>query len=391
MVNTQSTLIRFTSSDHVDSYLSGDLYLSSLSSFWDFMKGKIPIDDVESGKVTAEDIKKAEEYYNSKQQDISEGAALQVKRDVLKDIVDAEVYPHIIHDVRFRVYAYCYVNLLCFYRVDAIDGAGYGPITTFPIDDENVYSLAKDKGIRVPGRFEDFQKISSEEAYNIAKRISEKNNALSSNQYHIVQLPPRSMDTFGDAVIVIKDQDEFVRRVIAAVERQGGDVITGNVRYHDMMDRIDPGTMMKNSVSIIMEKTVDDTSATAGSIPGLDKSTAVVNIHEILKGRDDVIHLGSLDKYYPYIKQKEWRICWLSEVHDTKPKYLHCGRLDDIIEVVPTKDIRKYLLRKYPGYIPGITERLNEPYESKGTVSYKAFKDTVENIDGLSTVLFELC
>ncbi len=38
----QSTLIRFISSKFVESYLQGELYLSSLSSFWDISQGKVP-------------------------------------------------------------------------------------------------------------------------------------------------------------------------------------------------------------------------------------------------------------------------------------------------------------------------------------------------------------
>ena len=40
----QSTLIRFTDSKFADSYRTGDLYLSSISSFWDLTKDTLPYD-----------------------------------------------------------------------------------------------------------------------------------------------------------------------------------------------------------------------------------------------------------------------------------------------------------------------------------------------------------
>lgn len=82
------TLIRFTDSKYVESYKDGDLWLSSLSSFWDLRKGRIDLDKLKKNQISEEEIGTAIEYEVARQQDFSEGAAMQVKRDVLDKIKD---------------------------------------------------------------------------------------------------------------------------------------------------------------------------------------------------------------------------------------------------------------------------------------------------------------
>ena len=72
----QSTLIRFTSSKYVDSYLRGDLYLSSLSTFWDFSKGRVPY----KNNLTAGEIASVTKNNPKYRQDFSEGVIAQIPR-----------------------------------------------------------------------------------------------------------------------------------------------------------------------------------------------------------------------------------------------------------------------------------------------------------------------
>ena len=44
------------------------------------------------------------------------------------------------------------------------------------------------------------------------------------------------MPEFGDSVLVIKDADEFIRRVAAALQKEGLIHARGNVRYFDGND-----------------------------------------------------------------------------------------------------------------------------------------------------------
>ena len=55
----------------------------------------------------------------------------------------------------------------------------------------------------------------------LARLVSKKNLLLDPNRNPSVQLPTVEMDSFGDTVIVIKDQQEFENRVMAAVKRMG--------------------------------------------------------------------------------------------------------------------------------------------------------------------------
>ena len=61
----KSTLIRFTNSKFLDSYRSGDLYLSSLSAFWDFTDGTLPFEEIAAGRVVRKDIEEASERLNN--------------------------------------------------------------------------------------------------------------------------------------------------------------------------------------------------------------------------------------------------------------------------------------------------------------------------------------
>ena len=323
---------------------------------------------VANGDASAEEIQKAKDYAESKQQDFSEGAAMQVKRDILQSLFpeNIDLIQHAIHDVRFRMEAYKFVNVLCFYRVDIKDGQG-----TCCCDCEGLYGLAKENELKKIKRVEDVSKLSSNEVQKLAYNLCEKNHVLNPYQYHIIQLPPMNMNTYGDIVVVVKDESAFRDRIEEAVRNAGGQVVMGNVSYHDMVDRLDPATMKKHSVSVICLS---------------NNSTAVFNANEILKNRDDVIHYGCLDKYRPYAHQKEWRVCWLPDVHNEEGKVLHCGRMDDILEFIPATEIRKYLVSKYKGYIPGVIQEIDGPHNSVG---YRRFMNAVENIDGMATILCE--
>lgn len=106
----QSTLIRFTDSKFADSYRTGDLYLSSISSFWDLTKGRLPYDP-ELVKLPEAEIRKRlkEKGAAEGRQDFSEGVMAQIPRDKISQVF-GDMRDHVIHDVRFRLSAYKYCN-----------------------------------------------------------------------------------------------------------------------------------------------------------------------------------------------------------------------------------------------------------------------------------------
>ena len=89
----QSTLIRFIDSKYADSYLRGELYLSSLSKFWNYMEGKVPCG------VDVTDTEAVSTLINTPQdrQDFSEGVAAQIPRDKVSQYF-GPMRDHIVHD-----------------------------------------------------------------------------------------------------------------------------------------------------------------------------------------------------------------------------------------------------------------------------------------------------
>lgn len=313
----RSILIRYTDSKYADSHITGNLCLSSLSKFWN-------LEEVNS---TA-----------TMQQDFSEGVATQVPRDVLnKDFMESFA-GHIIHDARFRIEAYGYCNLLCFYRIDAID-------TT--------------------------EAVTIDTSYNSMVQI---NPVLNNRMNHVIQIPDSNMESFGDTVVIVKDEEKFVKRVLAAVKKAGGECITGDIRYHPLKDRLNSSTMNNHHITMISGKGAS--------------SDGLFDFEMFCSGRNDVIRYGSLDKYNIYARQKEWRVCWLPDEKNNEPKTLHVGDMSDIVEIIPAKKLMSRLQRFFPGYLFG---HVNETRtRCIGTLRYNEFKRKVESIDGKCRVIFDI-
>lgn len=307
----RSILIRYTDSQYANSYITGGLYLSSLSQFWDFKSvGKRAV----------------------KQQDFSEGVATQLPHDVLDNVFGGVLGKYVIHDARFRIEAYGYCNLLCFYRIDAID-------TT--------------DAVAIDTRHTNLVRF---------------NPVLNPRMNHVVQTPDSDMNSFGDTVIIVKDENKFTERVLAAIKKAGGECVIGDVRYHSIKDRLDSSTLNNHHITMITDVLFD--------------------MKPLCSGRDDIISYGGLDKYDIYAKQKEWRVCWLPNIRNYNPKYLHVGDMSDIIEIIPASQLISKLQLIFPGYSMGyVKENRNR---CTGTSSYKEFKGKVESIDGKCKLIFDI-
>lgn len=374
---SQSTLIRFTSSEYADSYLTGELYLSSLWKFWDFTKGKIRHEDVVAGKVTEQEIQNAIRMDKNRRFDLSEGIAAQIPRDKVP-LLKTLFGDHIIHDVRFRLSAYKYCNIMCFFRVDAAS------LDWGCVDEDNISRLLKSRGRNVPA--EEIRAMDPIQTRKLVDGISDY-KAYELNRVNIVQLPAESMDNFGDIVVVIKNEAEFKRRVKSAVNRQGGHCVMGDIRYHKIEDRVDSRTLDMHSITLV--------PSVPGGVDFSDekwpiKGNGCFSIGMLSGIKDDIYWRGCLDKYDNYGVQNEWRICWLPEELDYHDKTLSVGRLDDIIDIVKTEDIRTYLLNnRYKGYIPGFVS--NPRKDVCGTETYEDFMERMKRIDGMGDFVFEVC
>lgn len=282
-----SILIKFTSREYIDDFVNGNLFMSSLSKFWDRNNNFEEQKDIFEGVCAVTDIKR--------------NSALPVKWRQL-----------FASDERFRIQAYQYCNLLCFYRVDR--------------DDQN----------------------------------------------GIVQCIPPMMEKFGDAVIIIRNKEEFLRRVNNAVERERGICCMGDVRYHEL-------TGVKRNIQGVFV-----------SVPG-EHSDGAISIESIGRWGKIKAHYGCLDKFNEYSNQREWRICYLPEKYDTADVRLDVGDLSDIVEVYTINEYKEKLLEIDTVVLSAKKFRYgvvaDKSYYRDGTVSYAEFKRTVEKIDGKCTLM----
>ena len=351
----KSILIRYTKKKYAEDFLTGKINLSSLSTYWTFANMK-NYSDLIAGKLSQSELETVIKSHNMKQIDISEGVYSYIPDDYL-DQFSKEFQNHIVKSARFRMEAYGYCNLTCFYRVDFADIN-----SNAKVDEDNLAYIASQNGITVTA--DDIRKNANLVA-ELKHTILPENDLLPPHQVHIVQLPNFEMDKFGDTVILIKNEEEFTRRVINAVKQQGGDCIIGDVIYHPI-----PGKDIlkhEDHITLISDECIN--------IPNIiNKNT--INIY------------GCLDKYDKYQAQKEWRICWLAREHNYERKILNVGDVHDIVEIIPRELVRKRLLEMYPGYIPGyVTTKRDRHY---GTISYAEFKKKVEQVDGLGKILLEV-
>ncbi len=241
------------------------------------------------------------------QKDVCEGVAATIDKTSFP--IPTEMQSAAAFDVRCRLEAYQYCKLLCFFRVDTDQG--------------------------------------------------------------IIELPRKEMDAFGDTVIIIKDEQKFIKKVIEAAIKAGGECITGDVRYHKPVDSTRPDYWPKHTMTLLSSE--DN---------GLMPFDRLVNMAKT------VTRFGCLDKSIRYAGQKEWRVCYLPNVNDTEAGRLELGDLSEVAEIVPTEELRCRLLQMHPYHVPG---RLNlKRTSSRGTVYYKEFKEKVEQIDGLCRVVFDV-
>lgn len=121
-----------------------------------------------------------------------------------------------------------------------------------------------------------------------------------------------NMASLGDFVVIIKDKDEFIRRISIAAEKENYKFLCGNVSYWQAM---------KNGVPRDKRNAI------------ICKSDDVIDIRNLNQRRDVFV---KMDKY---AYQNEWRLALYRDVKETKAYRLEVGRLDDIIEWCPRKEI----------------------------------------------------
>lgn len=366
----KSVLVRYMKSQYAADFLSGNISMSSLSDYWNIETGKIHYDDWKFGKVTDADIKKAIEFREMRMQDMMEGGRLQIPNNQIPWNVRNYFKDRIIHDINYRIEAYGYCNLSCYFRVDFSSQRG-----DVHLDKSNIAYLASAAGINVS---EKMLRNSSRLTKKVIRQIFPFFAFDNKKEYCVVQLPDNKMDRFGDVVVLIKNEQEFARRVINAVKEQGGECVIGDVIYSYMQDRLNPRTMKYRHYNISQfgnskEECIDN---------------GLFDLNKIIQQGKDIIHYGCLDKYSVFENQREWRICWLPNIYNHERKELRVGDLRDIAEIILVKEMRARLMEYYPESIPGFIDNCRRNID--GTISYSQFMDLVENIDYQCRLFFDI-
>ena len=132
-----------------------------------------------------------------------------------------------------------------------------------------------------------------------------------------------SMGTFGKYVVIIKDEQELIRRIARKVERNNFKFICGNVNYKGVRNE---STLKDRYHAIIkggMELELDELK------------------NEIIDRRD------CFDKERIYEYQNEWRVALYRGVKSTDAYTLKVGNLRDICDWVHVENLDKYLDRMF--------------------------------------------
>ncbi len=127
-----------------------------------------------------------------------------------------------------------------------------------------------------------------------------------------------NMKFLGNYVAIIKDKDEFLRRINSKAEQEGFKFITGNVTYKQPMRNGVPRDS-KNAI--------------------ICKSAETVDIKQITSGRDAFVKMNK------YAYQNEWRLALYRGKKETSAYRLEIGDIRDIVEYCRIEDLEKNIDR----------------------------------------------
>lgn len=183
------------------------------------------------------------------------------------------------------------------------------------------------------------------------------------NYYRLDYRPDRSggigwksssarMREFGDYVVIIADETEFLRRVHAAASGEGLEYLCGNVHYRQPKRQGEAADLGSHGVVKAEEYSVDLTKEP---------------YRNAVNGKRD-----SFDKMSAMSYQKEWRISLYRGVKESKAYRmdLRC-RLDDIVHVAKAESLNQELEKLFRSR----TIRLGGRYIWYGNIDKHALRD----------------
>lgn len=240
----------FEKKEYQEDFVKGNFYLSSLSAYTKTYSERALRSAVSKGDQLAEDLLKKQQ--NISQRDIFEGTMASVSPDLIPEL--PEDYRSVMcTDIMIQALGYNYCKLMCFCKMEY--------------------------------------------------HLHPANDTLE------VRWNEPDMKDFGEYAVIIKDSEELVRRIDAAMSRQGYRYICGDVRYHPVTFR-DENAERKHSITFVAQSPI---------------------------AIDDILRRGKrhdydvFDKSEVYKDQQEWRIAVNNGIADEQPLRINVGDLSDIV------------------------------------------------------------
>lgn len=253
----------FSKKEYRDDFINGRLYFSSLSEFTKVVDEGRLIEEAKRGNVFAK--QELEKLNNKSQRDIYEGAIASISPKDLTEL-EADMRDVMCSDVYIKPTGYDYCNIMSFCRMQ----------------------------------------------YN-KKHIKTK---------EFIEWFEPNMSDFGNYVIIIKNPDEFVRRIDYAMKKRNYKYICGNVEYHPITLN---GAVATPKNSVVLEAAVD------------------LNVESVLQ-RCSIKNYDIFNKCDYYEFQNEWRIVVDDNCTNKEPLKLNIGDLSDIVQSVDLLEFSKELL-----------------------------------------------
>lgn len=174
---------------------------------------------------------------------------------------------------------------------------------------------------------------------------------------------PANMKDFGDHVVIVDDEEAFLRRIHTAAKKY--QYLCGNVNYHDF----------SLNGTLAMEKTPNI----------LLKTEGIENVFDIRKLKGTKRRWDAFDKSTRYRGQNEWRLCLYRDVASTEPFKLDIGDIRDITHMIRAKDLEKeiYKFKFNPKFFQS-----TEAYY--GNVSRKDLRESFYRLGDYKACMFSL-
>lgn len=258
---------------YLHDFLNGNLYMNTLSYFWNEYMPKTGEDPIELASNQTIRPQKIPNQLPKGQGDILEGTVGIIPTENTRF---AKAFKnHLLTDCICRANGFEYCNTLCFYRLDY-----------------QSFFAAKGKVIS-------FDTSSA-------------------------------MNAFGQYVVVVKNEQELIRRISKKAEREKFKFVCGNVNYKQIKN----GDVLKKTPHIIVR---------CGEEIDLDEIKS-----NIVSRRD------CFDKEDIYKYQNEWRVALYRGEKSIEAYTLKVGNLRDICDWVHVQELEKYLERTFKSKVePG--------------------------------------